>query len=131
MTLARVLLIEDDPVQRAAIARLLASHYTVVATENAEDAVDIIMNGHQFEVVLCDLGLEGWSGVDLYRKLRRRRDRHAAVFVLFSGLDAADRYPAVAAELGGRLLRKPLQKDELLRALGDAGPRVAPPRGSA
>jgi CheY-like chemotaxis protein len=131
MALARLLLIKDDPAQRAAIVRLLASHYSVFATENAEDAVDIIMTGHQFDVVLCDLGLQDWSGVDLYRKLRRRRDRHASVFVLFSGLDAADRYPAVAAELGARILRKPLQKDELLRALGDAEPRIAPPRGFA
>ena len=120
MTLPRLLLVEDDDLQRAAIARLVRSEYSVVGVGTAEQALDLILYGHQFDVVLCDLGLQGWSGADLYTRLKRRNDPHASVFVLFSGLDAADRHPALAAELGRRLARKPLERVDLQRVLASA-----------
>ncbi len=125
MALPRLLLIEDDVLQRVATARLLRSDYSIVETGTAEHALDFILNGHQFDVVLCDLGLHGWSGADLYTRLKRRNDPHASVFVLFSGLDAADRHPRLAAELGRRLARKPLEKPDLLRVLAAAQHPVA------
>lgn len=118
--LPRLLLIEDDAVQRAAIGRLLCSRYSVVGTASAEHALDFILNGHRFDVLLCDLGLQGWSGADLYRKLKRRGDPHAGRFVLFSGRDVKETDPVLSAELGSRLVLKPMTKEELLAALAAA-----------
>jgi CheY-like chemotaxis protein len=89
----------------------------VTETGSAELALDLLLDGGQFDVVLCDMGLDGWSGADLYRRLVRRGDPHAARFVILSGLDVRSCRPDLAAELGDRLLMKPIRPAALLDAL--------------
>ncbi|MDB4934281.1 MAG: sensor hybrid histidine kinase [Labilithrix sp.] len=111
------MVVEDDRDVRAALVRTLAPHYTVTETASAEHALDLVLDGFTFDVIVCDLHLEGWSGADLYKRLSRRGDPHTSRFVILSGLDVAARYPALAVELGERLLAKPMMPAALVATL--------------
>jgi CheY-like chemotaxis protein len=67
----RVLVIDDEPLIGTTLRILLDEHaVTVVTTGHA--AKDLIERGERFDVILCDLMLEGFSGIDLSRWLETR-----------------------------------------------------------
>jgi CheY-like chemotaxis protein len=111
------LLVDDDSDHRRVLTRVLARHYRVTEVSTAELALDLVLGGREYDVILCDMCLDGWSGGDLYRRLARVGDPHASRFVMFSGTDVRTRHPALAAELGDRLLQKPLDGAIMIRVL--------------
>ena len=121
----RALVVENDPQFRRVLLRHLASCYETIEVTTAELALDLVLNGDEFDVIVCDMGLDGWSGGDLYRRLVRRRDPHASRFVMLSGLDVRARHPGLAAELGERLLEKPIGREALLSLLATVTARAA------
>ena len=121
----RILVVDDDALHRTMLVRVLGGHYEVVEAATAEVALDLILCGARFDVVLSDMCLDGWSGGDLHRRLHRRGDPHASVFVMLSGFDVAERCPRTAATLGGRVLRKPFVPKALLAALADVRDKAA------
>lgn len=115
MTKPRLLIIEDEHDMRSLLTRVLEPAYFVEAVDSAERALDLILSGHTYDVVLCDMRLEGWSGGDLHKRLVRRGDPHASRFVIISGFDVAACYPSLEEELGRPILRKPAEPS-LVRA---------------
>ncbi len=76
----RILVVEDDPVTRAVLARLLETHgHEVHACADAESA-ETAYRGHdgEFPLVILDLFLPGRNGFDFCRWLREEPggDRH-------------------------------------------------------
>lgn len=121
----RILVVEDDVHFLPALCRILERHYVVTETRTAESALDLVLGGYEFDIILSDMGLAGWSGGDLYKRLARRRDPHAGRVVILSGLDVAVVHPALAADLGDRVLAKPISPAALLAALQTVRDRAA------
>lgn len=117
---------DDDAPCGAVLRRILAPSYVVTEAHNAELALDLVIAGHRFDVVVCDMRLDGWSGADLYRRLGRRCDPHTGCFVILSGQDVPADHPALAAELGSRLLAKPISPAALLDTLAAVRARSSP-----
>lgn len=69
----RILLVEDEPVSRTALTKILnsqAEHQTTVA-ENGADAWDLLDDpGRSFDVVFLDLGLPKLDGFELLQRIR-------------------------------------------------------------
>jgi PAS domain S-box-containing protein len=82
---ARVLVIDDEPLLGAAIARMLRSLHHVEATTSAEGALDILGREPPFDVILCDIVMPSMNGMDLYRELAARDPRLARRMVFISG----------------------------------------------
>lgn len=118
---ADVLVVEDEPVVRDGITRVLASAgLTVAAFPDAASALASPAT-EGCPLVLCDLILPDRSGVDLLRALRARRPE--VPFVIITGF-ATQETLARALEVGATgVLPKPFDEAELLavvrRALGD------------
>lgn len=66
-----ILAIDDDPVVLALIARVLKSDYQVAAVTSATDALQRLARGEHYDLVLCDLMMEGMDGVQLYQEVGR------------------------------------------------------------
>jgi len=125
MTGCDVLVIDDEPVVREAVRRVLEANGLRVAT--ADDAASGL--GHPAlatcRLVLCDLMLPDRSGTEVLSELARRRP--GLPVVMITGYATPD-HAARAREAGAAdFLAKPFEARELTdsvrRALGGQPPR--------
>ena len=112
----RILVVDDEPLMGSAIARLLFEH-TVVATTSARVAADRIVGGEAFDVILCDVVLPDFSGIDLYDTIARQRpDILRRVIFVTGGAYTAEAI-AFLDRIGNLQLEKPLRPNELRDAV--------------
>jgi len=118
LSVAKVLLIDDDAHVARAVARVLRSHGMVTTVVNSAAAGQAALSGARFDVVVCDLALGGDSGLVFLDAMRARGDQ--TPFVLTTGYagserEAAERDPRIAS-----VLLKPFDAGTLGRVLRDA-----------
>ena len=125
--LTRVLVIDDDPMVRTAIGRLLAGRYDVVMAEHARGALDRLDVGERFPIILCDLSMPGMSGIELHRELAARYpDQARRMLFITGGALSADAAAFVdQAPLGH--IGKPFDRAELIVRLDAALDHLGPP----
>ena len=69
---ARVLVIDDEPLMRKLLGRLLtASGYDVVVTEGGAEAIELLWQ-NAFDVVVSDVNMPGVDGIEVLRFVRQR-----------------------------------------------------------
>ena len=111
----RLLLVEDDESVAAGLTTLLQLEGFVVLTIGRGLAVVEAIKSFEPDAVILDLTLPDISGVEVFRRLRKRWPDLPVVFSTGQGSGANP-----AAELKGNrveLLRKPYEISELLLAL--------------
>lgn len=125
-----VWLVEDDPLFRETLEKLLAGTPGVVCTLSAascEEALDALDTASAPEVVLMDIGLPGMSGIEGIRGVRARSP--ASHVVMLTVHEDSDRiFEALCAGASGYLL-KPSSADgivEAVRAARDGGAPITP-----
>lgn len=67
--LGRILIIDDEPLVRRALMRLLREH-EVVEVESGEGALELLKRGESFDLILCDVMMPALSGLDVYARVR-------------------------------------------------------------
>ncbi len=111
----RVLIVEDEPVLRKHLERLLIREgYVVTAVGSRAEALQHLARG-RFETLLLDVKLPDGDGLDLLAELRERsRPQHTVVMTAsYSSENEARAY-----QLNVRLmLRKPLDLRQLVSAV--------------
>lgn len=90
----RILIVEDDAAQRAALNGLFAGEYDVAAAGNAADAL-ALADRFRPDLVLVDLGLPDLDGIDLIHHLKVR-----GTTVLVITADATEDRMIAALDLG-------------------------------
>jgi signal transduction histidine kinase/CheY-like chemotaxis protein len=115
-----VLLVDDDPVPRSAVASMLrALGYTPVPQGSCAEAVRWAReNAGTARVVLLDVAMPGEDGVACYGKVAELLRGTPIVFI--SGYAEGGRAQALAAEGKAAFLQKPFDLATLDRALGEA-----------
>jgi CheY-like chemotaxis protein len=80
---ARVLVVDDDRVNRVLLARILeSSHHTVAVAESGEEALEIFSD-FQPDIVLLDVVMPGLDGFQTTRIIKQRcGSRHVPVLLL-------------------------------------------------
>ncbi len=68
----------------SSLGRVLRAHDLTCVTE-AREALDLLLSGESFDVILCDLMMPTMSGMDLYEELARLRPQAAERMVFLSG----------------------------------------------
>jgi len=108
-----LLLVEDHP-DVAAVATDYAEQcgFTVVRVGSAEDAIDLLNNRRDIDLVFSDIVMPGMSGLELGRLIREHHPETPVV--LASGY--SDRSASALSE-GFPLLQKPYTLDTLRKAL--------------
>lgn len=114
-TCLRILIVDDEKLVGAALARVLDQH-SVVVVQSAEAAQQQFLN-ERFEVVFCDLMMPGTSGIDLYRGVREQRPDQALRFVFITGGVFSEDAQAFITQTDQPLVHKPLMRSTVLSAV--------------
>jgi PAS domain S-box-containing protein len=112
----RILVVDDEPIIGTAVRRVLGSEHDVVTMTSAEKALDLIVGGRSFDVVICDLMMPVMTGLEFYEKLLARSPEHVERVLFLTG----GAFTAEAREFLDRVpnarLEKPFES-QTLRAL--------------
>jgi signal transduction histidine kinase/DNA-binding response OmpR family regulator len=112
----RILLVEDDAVNRRVLESfLLHDHHAVRAVDNGAAALELVDTEH-FDLVLTDLRLPGLSGLDVARRVRSRQG--PPVVAVTANLMPEDRAACDDAGIV-RVVAKPLLRADLRAALAE------------
>lgn len=111
--MARILLVEDEPVLRLTFEQFLrAADHDVVACGSYQDAISAL-NDDGFDLVVSDIILGGKTGIDLLRTIHEREV--GCQVVMITG-DPSVETAAQAVRLGAfDYLPKPVKEHDLLR----------------
>jgi CheY-like chemotaxis protein len=108
---ARILIVDDEVSLGRAMQRIFRD-YDTVANTSAQGALDRIVIGERFDLILCDVGMPGMSGCELYDEIRRIAPEQAARMVFVTGGSDECSERALAAS-GRPVLTKPFASKEL------------------
>ena len=111
----RVLLVDDDEAVRTALTLLLQREGWEVTTCSGVDEAERVFPLTPCDVVLSDLVMPGKGALDLLPSLRQHDPRLA--FVVMSGYLTDDRFKELLQAGASDCLAKPLETDDLVRAL--------------
>jgi len=123
MSAQHVLIVEDSPVYRRLLARMLAQWgYTVSEAENGIAALDILAN-QPVSLVISDWEMPEMDGLSLCREIRSRQFGHYVYVILLTAREAPDDLTLGFDAGADDFLSKPVEQSEL-RARLHAGARV-------
>ena len=115
--MARILLIEDNADAREALRALLElDGYEVLAAADGAEGLDLARTKAP-EVALVDIGLPGFDGYEVARRLKALPAPPAVMIALTGYSEPEDRQRAKDAGFAAHLV-KPVDPDELSRLLG-------------
>lgn len=112
----KILVVDDDPIQREVSSRVLMKlGYEVVTAENGEEAVEIIRD-RPYDLVILDMIMPpGIDGAETYRQILEIRSGQKGI--ILSGFSESDRV-IMAQELGARaFVKKPVNMKTLAAAV--------------
>lgn len=116
----KVLLVDDHPVVRQGIGRILTMKIPGLEITEAVDGPDAMdrLRTAPYDLMLLDLSLPGDSGLSLLRRLRRD---FAAVPILVVSMHPADQFAQRALHAGAvGYVAKDSDPDEIVRAVSTA-----------
>jgi signal transduction histidine kinase len=113
----RVLVVDDEPEIGTVVAAMLQGRYAVEVARDGRSALALLGSGGEFDAVLCDLMMEGTSGMDVYETIVRERPALASRFVFMTGGPCTARASAFLEQHEERVLEKPFTLKQLTSAL--------------
>jgi CheY-like chemotaxis protein len=90
MLMRRILLVDDMPITREPLARILAYEgYEVIAASNGLEAIETLRD-HPVELILLDVMMPKMNGIQLLEVLRAKEQwKNLAVIALTGSMDRA------------------------------------------
>jgi CheY-like chemotaxis protein len=102
-----LLVIDDDDMVRRSLARVLRRKYAVTELGDAESAIALIEAGKSFDVILCDLNLDGMSGREFLLHLDTFHEAVVKRVVILSGSSRQMMDDDVLVAIAPRFIEKP------------------------
>jgi len=126
----RILVVDDEPLVGRAVSRILSPPHDVVVRTSARAALDDLLGGPPYDVVLCDLMMPEMTGMELHARLAEAAPELASRTIFLTG----GAFTASAAEFLERVpnprLEKPFEpqalRDLVARALSTGAAPAAP-----
>ncbi len=120
---ARVLVVDDDPIHREAVAEILAGQgYAVEQVASGEDCLAAARSSRP-DVLVLDLLLPGIDGAQVLEELRREARLAGTRVIVTTGVQTAHIRRLLRPDA---VLFKPFGVDELLLAVGGSSPKATP-----
>jgi PAS domain S-box-containing protein len=123
----RVLIVDDEPLVRGSVVRLLRLENDVVEAGSGYAAATILAADDRFDAILCDLIMPELSGMELHTRLAASRPDLASRMIFMTGGAFTERALAFLDAVPNERLEKPFDSvglRELIRAkvrVRDAG----------
>lgn len=102
----RILIVDDEDGIRAAMVRMLRGH-EIVEAGNGEAARDILERDQAFDVILCDMMMPRYSGMDLHAWLCERHPAVAERLIFITGGAFTPRTREYLARVSNLRIEKP------------------------
>lgn len=116
----RVLVVDDEPLARRRLVRMLRCLATVTAADEAADGPEALARGPGYDAVLLDIGMPGLDGLAVARALQGRA---TVIFTTAHPEHALEAFEASAVDY----LLKPVEAARLERALARVVRRAPEP----
>jgi two-component system cell cycle sensor histidine kinase/response regulator CckA len=116
---ATVLVIDDEPMILKLAQRVLGVRHNVVLAQGARAALEVLDGDVNFDVILCDVLMPGFSGVDLHEQILLRYPALAPRVVFVSASAFTPRSADFLASVPNRCLSKPFERGELEQVVLD------------
>jgi PAS domain S-box-containing protein len=110
----RVLVIDDEVALVSMIRRALSKECDVDVAVDARAGLALLVDGGDYDVVLCDLMMPDKTGMDLHAEIARRRPGVEHRFVFMTGGAFTPRASEFLARVKNRRLEKPFERSTLL-----------------
>lgn len=81
----RVLVVDDEPMIRAAVQRVLGAHHDVQVVPGPSAVWSLLTHDAEWDIVLCDLSMPEGDGLTIHRRLLRDHPALAERFTLMTG----------------------------------------------
>jgi HTH-type transcriptional regulator, bacterioopsin transcriptional activator and related proteins len=125
----QVLVVEDDPDTRAAVAETLSEEFVVSTAPSGEQALEVAdAMRYTADVVIVDLdlgvGMNGEQFAAAYRKRTKGRMRMIVLSGVYGAYDIARQMHAAAS------ITKPYDADELINTVRILAPKPPPQRAA-
>jgi two-component system cell cycle response regulator len=87
----KVLVVEDDPVHKLMLERLLLGWgYKIQAVTNGAEAIRVLVEDDSIQLVIADWMMPEMDGLDLCREIRKRGSQPYIYFILLTAKDQHD-----------------------------------------
>jgi two-component system cell cycle sensor histidine kinase/response regulator CckA len=110
---ARVLVVDDEPLVRNTLSRMLARDYRITVAHDAADALAMVSRGDRFDVILSDVSMAGMSGIELHDALSTSHPDQAQRMVFLSGGAFSGETIDFLRQMAQRHLEKPFALSQL------------------
>jgi PAS domain S-box-containing protein len=104
---ARVLVVDDELPIGNTLRELLSPEHDVVAVTSAREALVLLDQNGEFDVLFCDLMMPGMNGIDLYERIREERPGLERRMVFMTGGAFTARTAEFLASVDNRRVEKP------------------------
>lgn len=126
MTLAKLLLVEDDPALSELLEfRFTKEGYEVRVTPDGDEAL-LMASEEVPDLVILDWMIEGTSGIEVCRRLRRSKETAHVPIILLTARDSEDDRIRGLETGADDYLTKPFSPRELLARVGAVMRRIRP-----
>lgn len=110
-----ILAVDDEPVNLQVLENQLSLHnYKVLKAANGEDALAVLENNEDIDLVLLDVMMPKVSGYDVCKKIRESKTAYELPIIMLTAKSSSDDI-SLGLKLGANdYLGKPFSKNELL-----------------
>jgi len=114
---SRILLVDDEPLILEVFRAYLGEQHDVVASGDGAEALKLLVEGGDFDIVVCDFTMPGMDGADLQAAVARRMPHLANRFLFCTGGAITSSARQALERLGNRVLFKPIRPAVLLEVI--------------
>lgn len=109
----RVLVVDDEPMLVRLFTRVLGVEHDVTGESDAQAALDRVVAGERFDVVICDLLMPRLSGIALHDAIESLDAEQARRMVFLSGDTGSPQAAEFFARVENPRVLKPVVPSEL------------------
>jgi DNA-binding response OmpR family regulator len=109
--------LEDDQEFRELMQVILSENaFEVIMVNDGVEGIDAILS-RDFDLILCDIQMPTLPGEIFYRTVSRMRPQLSERFIFMTGCTGNPKVKELASIVGGMILRKPFEKDDLMELI--------------
>ncbi len=117
--MARVLVVDDEPMLLRSYQRMMRRSHDVVTREGGREALELLAGDRDFQVVLCDLMMPDIDGQGFYEGLERIAPELRTRVVFCTGSASTPGVQEFLASVPNPVIEKPTPVAQLLAAISD------------
>ena len=115
----RILIVDDEVKLAQTLALALGDGFDVVVAGSGREALDVLADDRDWDLVLCDLMMPDVSGMDVYDAIAEQMPQLLPKLVFMTGGAFTSRARQFLKRYRPRRLQKPFALDEVERLLRD------------